>query len=417
LLTVAIYFPCLCGQTLRADEDHAGQFTLCPACGRPVRTPSLHHANRALGIDAEPAAEIPVPPPPRPAPQAVPPMPTLELKIVEETSETPAPRLKRRAVPEDDVYTLSDSLETRRDEAEQQRRAERKKVRRALAEAKKDLVVHEERRRGGKPETHWFQCLLHPFRALPLWLGLAVAWASLIAFLWLIWPERWEPVELVPRFPLVLFVFLLLGFTCASLQATLAAAAEGLGGAIAWISRDMAQTAKGGAQAVLCFLAGPVVLAGVAFFFWLDSGELEWVDCLILWQLGLVAACYFVLAMLAVQENDRFSDANPVAIVGLLRRGGYRVAVAALLLGIGIVAHTVASLDALEALHNGPAGWLRLIGVWAALLMWASFVLRWVGISRYNARKPRRKKREELPVAPLDTAESEEPGRREFCGV
>jgi hypothetical protein len=145
---------------------------------------------------------------------------------------------------------------------------------------------------------------------------------------------------------------------------------------------------------VLSFLAGPVVLALVAFFFWLDSGDFGFVDCLILWELGLVAVGYWALALMAMWEGERFREANPVAVVRLVRAEGYRVLGAALLMALVVVSHGLLAVGAVESLHQNIGGWFLLIGCWAGQLFWLLFLLRWLGVSRFRALKARKREGE-----------------------
>jgi hypothetical protein len=69
---MAIEFPCACGQVLQARDEHAGQLTRCPQCGRETTIPAIAPA---------PAA----PPPPRP--EAVTARPRPDTRRLEEPDE------------------------------------------------------------------------------------------------------------------------------------------------------------------------------------------------------------------------------------------------------------------------------------------------------------------------------------------
>src|SRR5207244_288158 len=110
---------------------------------------------------------------------------------------------------------------------------------------------------------------------------LSAAWATLTALVIAVLPETWVPAEVAPRTPVLFFVFVLAGYTFACLQAGYTAAREGQTVIVAWPCWDLARAARGGVEGIVCFLAGPVVLEGVALIFWLGSGDLQAVDGLI----------------------------------------------------------------------------------------------------------------------------------------
>jgi hypothetical protein len=389
--TVAIFFPCLCGQPLRVDADRAGAPTRCPVCDRLVQAPSLQRANLALGIDAAPTApaEEPVEVVPLERPAASPAVPAVRPVLLEETDLPPRPTAPtdREGPP---VYRVADVAS---DPDAVARQMELKKARRWLAQAERDEAERRERERPWQLETRWYECLLYPLRAWLVVLGLAAAWATATAIVTLaaVLPSTWVVAELILRFPVLVLIFLLLGYTFAWLRATLSAAIHGRAGFVAWPARGLPRLARSGVEAVWSFLAGPAVLAAVAFFFWLNSGDFQWVDWLIVWELGLVAVGYWALVLMALMEGGRFRDASPVAVFWLVRDGGYRVPLAALGIAAVVVGHGLLALGAIEEMHRGPGGYLLLILCWASQLFWLLFVLRWLGVRRFHtckARKP-----------------------------
>jgi hypothetical protein len=275
--------------------------------------------------------------------------------------------------PRDNVGALHDEIDRRR-------------VRRILADTHKEIHQRRKDAPAWRLETHWDQFLEYPLRAWPMVLVLAVAWASLSAGLLLLLPDTWTPIEVLARFPLLLFVFLLVGYSAACLQTTLAAGRKGQTSRIVWPELGLAQTVRCGAQVVVCFLAGPVVPAAVVFYFWLNSGDLLWVDWAIVWELGMLTVGYWTLTLLAVEDRGRFRDANPTAVGRLVHRLGYRAWVVALL-AVVVVGHGLLALDALAELHRGVNGWLLLVGCLSMQFFWMVLLLRWLGASRYRAGK------------------------------
>jgi hypothetical protein len=329
----------------------------------------------------------------------VPPVPTTVPLLVEETTVPPAETIPPPEPEEKPVYTLSEA-DDRTDEIA--RRLERQQVARWLARAEIDLA-----RRREPPwrlEKTCAECLLYPLRSWLWVLGLAASWATLIAALTALPAEGWLAAEMAAAFPLLVIVFLLLGFTFAWLRHTLAAGVEGRAGFDFRPAEVARQMARCGVEAVLSFLAGPVVFAAVAFFFWLDSGDFDFVDCVILWELGLAAVGYWALALMAMWEGERFRDANPLAVVRLVQAEGRRVPAAALLMALVVVSHGLVAVAAVETLHHNVGGWFLLIGCWAGQLFWLLFLLRWLGVSRFRALKARQRAAEAAEAAqPLPT--------------
>jgi hypothetical protein len=360
---VAISFLCVCGQNLHVDEHWAGGSTRCTACGALVRVPSI--ARELAGI---------------------PPVPVLQIKVVEIPMAPASPLQYRRARDlEDDVDSLYRVAEQPNGaKLEAQAKLERKQLRQLLADAKRHVARRRLMAREWQLETEWFHFLLYPLRALLLVIFLGAAWASVIAFLIAVWPSTLALVDVLPRLPLLLIVFLLLGYTWACLEATITAALIGEAGYIAWPNSDrLVRAARGGAQAVACFLAGPVVPALVAFDFWLLSGDLEFVDWLILLELVFLASAYGVLTMLAAQRG-RFRDAWPAGVVRMVRCLGYRAVLVAVLIAVGAVGTGSLMLVALEEMHRSFGGWLLMLWCWTAQLLWMLLLLRWLGVKSFK---------------------------------
>jgi hypothetical protein len=375
---VALYFTCECGQDLRAGEERAGGRLRCPACGRGRPVPTLHTANRALGIDAAPARAAAAPMP-RPAP------PVPALRVVELPTDDAVPPRVRRATPrnEEDVYRLATRAEESTEDV--RKSIDRKEVCRVLAEARKELKRRRQTTTGWRLETRWFQCYEYPMRAFPVVLVLGILWAFVALWFLLLLPETWTPLDWLGELPLVPLAFPLLGYSTAFLELTLRAGHAGRAGQVVRPPPALAAAVRGGTRAVVCFLAGPVVPVAVALYFWLHSGEWTWVDTAIVWELGFAAAAYWSLLLMAVARSDSLRDANPAAVARLLRYVGWRGVLAAGLLGAVVVGHGHLALVAVEEMQMGVHGWFLLLGSFVSLHFWAVLLLRWLGVSRYRA--------------------------------
>ena len=380
---MAIFFSCLCGQNLREPDERAGSPSCCPVCGLRMRIPFLRHPDPLGGSASDSADDSDIP-------QLVPLVPTLELRAVEVPAPPYAPPPLRRHSPpppeqdEDDTYPLARDWHDLGGTGRQ----ERAEARRLLSRAVRDLKEKRFLRRSWPLEKHWFEFLAYPLRALPCVLLLAVAWATLTAILGAVMPDGWDATEIVTHLPVLLpvlmIVFVLFGYTIAFFQATYGLARAGTAGFIAWPGKDLGATVRGGTQGLLAFLAGPIVPAVVGFLFWLGSGELNTLDWLILWELGIVAAAYWALALLAVQRNMSLCDLRPAAVMKSVRQSGFRAPLTALLLAIPAVGQALQTLEALDSPQRNPAGWLIAVLCWIGQLSWVVFILRWFGVNRFR---------------------------------
>jgi hypothetical protein len=366
---MAIFFTCPCGQALRADEAMAGGQKECPACGGHVPVPTLALDNRRLGIESVPTLELL----PRPA-----------LPVAPE--QTDGDRSAVPALPDadkDPVYRMLPAAEV--DADQDLAEMERRRVRRFFARARRDVQSGSEHGRWWPRETHWYECLVYPMRAWPILLILAGAWATLTAILIAVWTSEGDWAVLAP----LLLLSLVFCYTCTFYRCVLTSAAAGECDFVPWPKADVVQVLWTGAACLVSFLAGAVVPAAVAFWFWLNGGDLLWLDYLILGELVVVAVGSWILAFLAVHHSGRLRAANPVAVANFARQLEWRGWLAVVLATIGLLMQYWLILGAVELMHDedgGPViGWLVLLWWWFWGGAWVVFLLRWWGLSRYWA--------------------------------
>jgi hypothetical protein len=397
---VAVYFVCSCGQDLGASEKQVGKEIPCPACGRHVLVPPPQLRKFRFSSSPFPLFETSV--------QAAAPRSRHSLKTRQKAGAKANER-EPVAIPAAPKEPGVSPVGAGADEAsaaypvlpepadggveEFQQAVQMEEARRLLARAEADLAECRARTFPWQRERYWLQCLLYPLRAVFLLFGLAVAWAVLTTFLVATLPDTWDAAEVTPRLPLLMPLGLLLGYTFAAFRCTLVSAARGEAGFIAWPGFDLAQTAWSGLVGLVCFLTGPIVPAVVAYLFWLESGDLTWVDELILWELATLTVAGWALAMLAAHGGGKLRYATLGAAAKLVHKLGYR------LLGIALIGAAVATfvglraLGALADLQEGLEGWLILIGWWTGTLCGLVFLLRWLGVSCFRARKLRAQRR------------------------
>jgi hypothetical protein len=134
---------------------------------------------------------------------------------------------------------------------------------------------------------------------------------------------------------------------------------------------------------LFAFLAGPAPLAVAGFFYWLHGGDLGLLDWLILAEMGVLAVSYWVLAVAAAGERERWLDANPLAVARLVARLGDRalvVAVAALV----ALAHGWLAVAALAEVYRSAWAWLWLACGGLSGLFLATFLFRLLGVGCYG---------------------------------
>jgi hypothetical protein len=235
------------------------------------------------------------------------------------------------------------------------------------------------RRRFWPLEKTWLECVFCPFRHIQWVAGLGVGFAALTGVaVYVALPDVLDLEQQAAALEwswILLVATLLFGFACTFLQSVLSSA---LGGEAAGPLRLRAIIFW-----PICFLAGPVAPAVTAFLFWFEGGDPAPVDYVILGELVLVALAHFLYTLLAVSRSGRLLDANPLRVLGLAHRLGVRVlAVVTLAAALGVL-HVFLAVHTLEFGPREPMGWLLHTGCWMSAFFFATFFLRWLGLSCY----------------------------------
>jgi hypothetical protein len=179
--------------------------------------------------------------------------------------------------------------------------------------------------------------------------------------------------------PSILFPLLVIGYACGFLRCVLASALAGEAGEIRWPGYDVLLILKSTLIGAICFLEGPALLTGIAYFFWLEGGDLAIGDWAILWELLVVAVAHFSVLFLAVCLSNRVRDANPVRLVELVIQLGWRGRIIVLGGALLLVGDGMLILDALGSVKD-TSGWLPLFGWWAAGFYVLTLFFRWLGL-------------------------------------
>jgi hypothetical protein len=347
---MTIKFVCSCGKHLKARDEMARRRSLCPRCGQPVGIPSREPTHPGT-------AAAPLTPAERQRLAAR--RPTGE-------SRTAAPPASPSTAARDRAGALMRALLTGR-------RTPGSRSQRTL-------------------ETHWYDYLTYPFHDFPLWIGPACLLTVLSAVGLLLGPELLAKqsdgtaARLAPWLSGLLGLFAA-GYSCNFLGHVLRSATCGDGSAVRWPGHTVGATLAGIAVWLVCFLAGPVVFAGVAIEYWIECGDPGWVDWLILAELGVLTVSYTLLVLAAVSERGRLRDANPLRVIDLAHRLGWRAGMVALTgsaLGLG---HGLLGVFAAEELHSSEAlGVLLLAACCFSGLYWATFLFRLLGVWCHRCR-------------------------------
>jgi hypothetical protein len=373
---------CLCGASLPAAHDLAESSTVCPRCGRLLNAPPLQAKLPVETIQLPAYYELD--PHPQNSPSAAPPAADpWNYKLV----EVPAPPVEFRppAEPEDlDLpYHVEDAParpKTRLSEAED------RAMRRAVLQAKRDLRRYQRPRSRPWPlERNGWECLLFPLRVWWAILSLSFAWV-LIAPLYvsnLPDPDQAWGVWLAHSLFLV-FPLALVGVTWNYLREVL------LSGVLA--NREVGYDAvfnfpgivHSGFRVIVALLAGPIVLIIAALWFWISAGTLRAIDQLVLYQLGLCAAIFWVYLLLAIDDRGRLCDAHGAAVVRLVVRQGWPGRVFPLVGGVSVaVLVWILTATWTFSFENAAAARMLEFMLWFATLCGWTVLLRWYGLHQH----------------------------------
>jgi hypothetical protein len=331
---------------LRARDEMARRRSICPRCGQPVGIPARESTY--------------------PGTAAVPLTPTERVRLAGQRG-TAAPPASSAPASRDQVGVLMLALLTGR-------RAERRKAERTL-------------------ETRWYDYLVYPFHDWQVWMGPALLLAWLTVAVLLLAPRLFaEPPESpTARWALgltcVLVLFFLSGYPCNFLGCVLRSASRGDGSAARWKGHTFAAITGASALWLVCFLAGPLVFAVVAALYWMQCGDPDAADWIILAELCVLTVGYQMLALAAFGERGKLRDLNPLHVIDLAHRLRWRAAAAAAAGSALAASHGLLAMVAAENVHRTALGGALLMAAcWFSGLFWATLLFRLLGVWCYRAR-------------------------------
>ncbi len=363
LFPMTIKFTCTCGKRLRARDEMASRRTFCPRCGRPIGVPSGQATAR--GTEAAPLSPL----------------------------DRQREQFHRRVlVPRREAAASSAGAggATAKPQAPLE-----------LIAAPEPLDVNllrlvfapkHPRRQHPSHVEKWHHSLTYPIRTIRLVLTLSASLTALIVVTLLLLPKLFE-LEAEPVWvtlillPSLMIPFTVIGYSFGYLESVLASAASGEAEPLRKATRKVGLAARSFAVWMLCFLAGPIVPAALAVFFWINSGDLEWIDWAILAELGVVSGAYWLFVMLSVSRTGRLRDVNPLEVFDLIGRLGFRAMALVLGASVFLIAHVVLSILAVQGFHEEPGlGASLLFAFLASALFWATFFFRLLGVWCYRLR-------------------------------
>ena len=350
---MSIKFVCSCGKHLRARDEMAARRSMCPRCGAPVGVPSLQPTH--AGTSSAPM--------------------------------TPQERLRwnRNKL----------NTETANGITANPQEAQARQAKAIAAITPPRSLLDRLRRRTPKIrrrrclEQHWHQCFISPLLNWGVLLLLSLISSTWLSGVVLAIPKMPSPSEMslhesLPWAAGLMVLVLIVAYCYATVEWALTAALAGEGPAHFWLGWSAGLPLKSGTRWLFCFLAGPIVPAGLAGYFWLYGGDLTAWDWAIVAELSTFAAGYWFLAIISANERNRLRDANPVRVAQLAQRLGYRAVVPLLIAPTIWFAHALLGLVALTTLHELVfAGWLLLAACWCSALFWSAFLFRLLGVWCY----------------------------------
>jgi hypothetical protein len=356
---MSIQFVCICGKHLRAREEMAGRRSMCPACGAPVGIPLLQPTHRGATLGPMSPAERLRSKNSRPS------VSTLSFENfsapVGGAGVKPGPSRKSPRTTRTLDITFDGPIEP------------------ALVQQVISRAPAAVPRAAG---SGWAQCLIYPIRAsLPL-CGLALVLGVATGAPFALLPEMELRGSLVGYLVASGFYLLLpaLGYASAVLEGALASGLAGDTRHLYWPGRDLAFILRSSVRWFFCLLAGPVFLFVGAFLYWLNCGDMETWDWLILADLITLGVGYGLFAVLAVNARDRLFDANPVRVAEQVERLGYRAPLVVFAAGAIVIGHGMWAISVLDRLRASPtAGCLLLVPCWLSALLLGTALLRLLG--------------------------------------
>jgi hypothetical protein len=375
---MAIKFFCKCGKKLKARDEMAGRRSMCPRCGSPVGIPSANPTQDGTKLG---------------------PM-TVKDRLQFWKTHLPSEAIPKSLLPDEPKESVGRDPDALGEHAPNPMSTKppasppkppyfdaplnRSLIRQVLKSCRSISAPRERRL-----ETHWYQCLLYPFRAWPLVFGLSGALAICAGLTALIHRQTQQSTQGIATIMVYAMwasvPLLILSYSCGFLDCVMAGALAGEFRHVRWPGRNLAMALKSCLTWATCLLAGPIVPIALGVYFWLQAGELEIIDWLILTELIVVAFSYWILVLLSVNAKDGIRYSNPLRVTELVGHLGWSSLGIALAAALVTLVHVLLAITGLAGLQRDESGgWFLLILCFWSGMFWATFLFRWLGIWCYR---------------------------------
>jgi hypothetical protein len=336
---------------------------LCPRCGAPVGIPSLKTTHPG-------AAQGPMTPTERLAKRFV----TVSKPLAQEFQRTP-PDVQNHPPQEPRGAELSGIP-----------------MPRPLDPSETPVIVLDKMQPGprrARPNLP-LACLGYVLRNWPLILGLAGALTLLtIAILAAILPGLSAQLASISSFSqppllqlllLLLFMLFLLSFVgclCALAGSALTSGPNDEWRPALWPLWNLRHVASSSLIWLVCFLAGPIVPAGMALLYWLQCGDPIWLDWSILGELGILTISYWLFVVLAFSRGNQLRALNPIYVADMIHGMSKKALAIVFLSACLALAHGGLVLAGMvELQQEDSSGLLWIVIGCLSGLFWAGFLLR-----------------------------------------
>jgi hypothetical protein len=371
---------CACGLAVQADGLADRRY--CPQCGRALAAFNLAGGGSSASFSkaGSPAGQRPAVETIQLKPYyALEEPPSIGYRVVEVKEPTRASRPERTADKAPPLAVAS---------REQSRWSDMESgdvdVRAVLAKAKRELRNELHRSRPWPLERNGGQCLYYPLRVWWRIFRLSFLWTVTMVVLAATLRGHEGAEAWLPRVPLFIVPFALLGATWSFLRQVLRLAAAGDRERVPVSGLRDTRVAYCAVMAGIAFLAGPVVLLAAALWFWVHAGALNRLDQLLLWQLWLCAGVGWTYLLLAIDARGRLLDAQAKAVALLVRHQGWPALVFPILGGASVTLFVYLSVQTwVLSFERGFEAFMLQFLLWCAGLFLWTFLLRWYGLSRY----------------------------------
>jgi hypothetical protein len=174
-------------------------------------------------------------------------------------------------------------------------------------------------------------------------------------------------------------LFAVLGYTLLFLGKVLASSALGEVHNPRWPDWEISAIWFGLSRWLWAGLVGAVVGGVPAVFYWVNCGDIDLFDAMILSELLAAGAVYALMALLASVLHDDLLAANPLTVVGAIVRVGWGYAIPCLVCGAVVVATGTLLLASFAASNDVVSAFLFWL-FWLSALYGAMVVLRVLGL-------------------------------------